>query len=148
MDRTLRLSPRPFIVFAILLGPLWAFTLISYLKAGRPHGELNNVLLWPMLYAVIMAAITSVRVTVRGDGILIKRWYFLTQKLNFVDITHSDVQILAEREWPMSISIHRAHNLAPVVLGLKVVRQEDATWFCSLPTLKPNVHLGLTKRRA
>ena len=64
MNRTLRMSSRPFIVFAILLGPLEILMLLAYLQTDRSQRGLGNVLLFPVLYAILMLALASVRVTV------------------------------------------------------------------------------------
>jgi hypothetical protein len=53
---------------------------------------------------------------------------------------------VAERDWSLSITIHLGRRHPAICLGLKVIRQEDAAWLCSLTQLKCVIHAGLMRR--
>jgi hypothetical protein len=146
VNRTLKPSARPFIVFAIILSPLSVFGVYDYFEHGRPFSYSLQVALLPVaLYVLFIALISSVRVSVSSDGITITRWYALKQFIPFAEVDHSDVQILAERSWPVQITIYSKHRRL-AQLGLKAVQQKDAAWLCSLAELKCVTHPGLTRR--
>jgi hypothetical protein len=117
----------------------------NYLMHGRRADLLQPALLFLGLYVAVMALISSVRITVSDAGITITRWYISKQFIPFSEVDHSDVQILAERDWPMQIRIHSKHRVL-AQLGLKVIQRVDAAWLCSLPQLKCITHPGLTRR--
>lgn len=143
MTRTLRLSARPFIVFGAMFGALAAFVLYVDLTSNRRTGLLHGLYMLAPMYGLLALSLSSVRVSVRDDGILIRRWFVSTQFISFSSINRSDVQYLAERNWPVSVAIH-LHDGSSVGLGMKVIRQEDAAWLCALPQMKSRVHPGLT----
>jgi hypothetical protein len=143
MTRALRLSARPFVVFGVIFGVLAAFVLYVDLTSNRHTGLLNSLYMLVPMYGVLVVSLSSVRVSVQNDGILIRRWFVATQFVPFSTIDHSDVQYLAERDWPVSVAIH-LENGTSVSLGMKVIRQTDAAWFCALPQLKSRIHRGLT----
>jgi hypothetical protein len=84
---------------------------------------------------------------VSDHGINIRSWYVLNKFIPFDEIQRSDIQILAERDWPLMISIYGKRETRPLArIRLKVLRKEDANWLCSLPQLKAVTHYGLTKK--
>jgi hypothetical protein len=145
MERSLRRSARPFIAFGVIFGGVWLFCLYNYVSHGFPSDLLAPLWLIAGFYALQMAVVTSVRVTVKNDGIVIQRWHVSNQFISFSDIERSEVQVLAEPNWPVSITI-RLRGGKSIGIGLKAIRQEDAMWLCSLPQLKSNLHPGRTKR--
>ena len=126
---------------------MWLLSLTSIDWSRHAPGNMAAVFLFPGLYAVIMTLIASQRVTVQDDRLILKRLYVVPKEVHFSDITHSDVQVLAERDWPVMLTIHTKQSQAPMVIGLKAIRREDAAWLCELPCLKPVLHPGLTKRK-
>jgi hypothetical protein len=145
VKRILKPSARPFIALGILFALASVPGFYSYFAHGRRPEALQAALLMPALYLVAMALISSVRVSVSDDGVTITRWYILKRFIPFTDVDHSDVQVLAERDWPIQIRIHSRHALL-AQLGLKTIQAEDAAWLCSLPQLKCVTHPGLTRR--
>lgn len=145
MKRTLKRSTRPFIALAIIPALLSALGFYNYFEHNQRLDLLQTAYLPLALYIVLMMLISSVRVSVSDDGITISRWYVLKQFIPFAEVDHSDVQILAERNWPVQITIHSRRALL-ARLGLKAMRQQDAAWLCSLPQLKCVTHPGLTRR--
>ena len=146
MNRTLRISSRPFIVFAIIFGSLTLLTLTDYIRGDFALNLLAPVFMFPCMYVALMGIICSTRVQVSNEGVIIVSWYFLRRYISFKDVDHSKVQILGEKDWPVSITIYGFHNKIPLAtVGLKAMRKEDAEWLCSLPSLKPVVHPGLTR---
>lgn len=143
MTRTLRLSVRPFVVFGVIFGAVAAFVLYVDMTSNRQTGLLDSLYMLVPMYGLLMLSLSSVRVSVRDDGILIRRWFVSTQFIPFLSINRSDVQYLAERNWPIRVAIH-LHDGSSIGLGMKVIRQEDAAWFCALSQLKTRIHPGLT----
>ncbi len=146
MNRTLRMSSRPFIALGIMFGVLSLFLLYGFLHTGRRAEGFQAAGIMVGSYVLIMALICAVRVRVSDDGILVRRFFVSTQTIQFDDISHSDVQFMAERNWPLAVTIHSRHRQPAIRLGLKAMRQEDAAWLCSLPQLKCVMHPGLTRR--
>ena len=57
--------------------------------------------------------------------------------MRFEDIDHSTKVILADKDWPVSLSIHRKESGSPSVLvRLKILRKADVDWLLSLADLK------------
>jgi DNA-binding LytR/AlgR family response regulator len=139
VNRALKPSSRPFIVFAVVYGLL---ALMGF-YVRRPDVVLTSF----GLYVVTMALIGSVRISVSDEDITIVRWYIFKKHVRFDDIDHSDVQYLAERDWPVMVTIHGKHRKGILTtIGLKVIRREDAAWLCSLEQLRTVVHPGLTSK--
>jgi hypothetical protein len=128
----------------VIFGSLSLFGFCSYLEHGRRPDLLQSALVPLALYVVLLALISSVGISVSDAGITITRWYVLKEFVPFSEVDHSDVQILAERDWPVQIKIHSKHVLLAQV-GLKTIRRADAAWLCSLPQLKCAIHPGLTR---
>jgi hypothetical protein len=92
--------------------------------------------------------VTAQRVTVSPEGISIEIWFVLKRFIPFGDIDHSDVQILAEPDWPVMLSIFKAGHSKPMeTIRLKAIRKEDAAWLCSLPQIRAVIHPGMAKKR-
>jgi len=132
-------------VFGVIFGGVLLLGLYNYVKFHFRSDLLAPVLLSILLYPAFMATLEYLRISVGDDGIVIKRWFASDQYIPFSSIEHSDVQILAERDWPLKITIH-THDGSSIGLGMKTIRQEDAMWFCSLHQLKCRTHPGLTRR--
>ena len=146
MRRTLRLSPRPFVVFALLLGPVEIWMLWSLAKMHFRTDMIIPSLLPIAVYAMILSFIASVRVTVDDDGIAVSQFYFLRSRFRWQEVAYSDVQLLAEKNHPWFMSIHPVdENERVVSLSLKPFRAEDVKWLCSIPELKARVFTGFTK---
>lgn len=137
MQRTLKASTRPAIALGIMFGSLSALCVSLYFaRDSHDLTQLEPAGIFVGIYALTMALIYSVRVSVSDKGLMIRRWYVTTQEIPFSEIAHSDAKYLGERDWPVSLTIHRNDHLAAVTLGMKSVRKEDASWLCSLPQLK------------
>jgi hypothetical protein len=145
LNRTLKRSGRPFVVFAVMLGLVSLLGFYNYFTHGRRTDLLEAALLPMGMYVVLAIVISSVSVTVSDTGITVRRWLVSRQFIPFTDIDHSEVQYLAERDWPVWIKIHGRHRLL-VQLGLKGIQRADAEWLCALPELKCRVSPGLTRR--
>ncbi|SRR6266403_2959724 len=146
MNRRLRFSPRPFIVFTAIFGSVTLLAFMSYLRHDRRPDLLEAVLIPPVFYALLLLMFCSIRVTVSDLGINIRKLYVVNNFIRFDDIRQSNIQILAERSWPLMVTIYGSDTTKPLArIGLKAIRQEDANWLCSLPQLKAITHRGLTK---
>jgi hypothetical protein len=143
MTRLLRLSARPFIVFGVIFGAVAALVIYTEVTSDRDTGILEALYFLAPIYGFLVITLTSVRVSVHDAGITIRRWYVSIQNIPFSSIERSDVQYLAERNWPVRVTI-RLQDGTSVGLGMKIIRQEDAAWFCSWPQLKCRKHPGLT----
>ena len=145
MNRTLKVSSRPFVALGIMCGSICG--LFVYGSLRNPQSNLLQAAASvAALYVLIMVSLFRFRVTVTDESIVIRRLLIFVQRVRFADIDHSDVQFLGERDWPLSITIHSGHRQPVISLGLKVIRQKDAIWLCSLPQLKCVTHAGLTRR--
>src|SRR5215471_10688125 len=110
MNRTLKRSIRPFVVFAVLFGAVSLLGFYNYFTHDRRSDLLQAALLPLGLYVALLAAISSVSISVSDTGLTITRWYVSKEFIPFSLVHHSDVQILAEADWPVRISIHSAHG--------------------------------------
>jgi len=147
MNRTLHASRRPLIALGVFYAPLSVLGLYAYVQSNFRPDRLAVAVLFPILYAATMAIIYSTRVRVSDTGITITTWYVMNRFIPFSEISHSSVQILAERDWPVSMSIFGENRHIPLGrISLKAIRKEDAAWLCSLPQVRPVIHPGLTKR--
>ena len=146
MNRRLRFSPRPFIVFTAIFGSVTLLAFMSYLRHDRRPDLLEAVLIPPVFSALLLLMFCSIRVTVSDLGINIRKLYVVNNFIRFDDIRQSNIQILAERSWPLMVTIYGSDTTKPLArIGLKAIRQEDANWLCSLPQLKAITRRGLTK---
>jgi hypothetical protein len=110
---------------------------MSYLRHDRRPDLLSAVLIAPMFYVLLLLIMCSIRVTVSDLGINIRKWYVINNFVRFDDIGRSNIQLLAERSWPLMVTIYGRDTTKPLTrIGLKAIRQEDANWLCSLPQLK------------
>jgi hypothetical protein len=129
----------------VLFGSLSLVGFYNYLAHERRQDVLESALLPLARSVILLAFISSVSISVSDDGITITRWYVSKHFLPFSEVDYSDVQILAERDWPIQIKIHSKHRVL-AQLGLKGIQREDAAWLCSLPQLQCIIHPGLTRR--
>jgi len=148
MNRSLRVSPRPFVGLAIVLSPvvlIWLFVLVR--KGFRSEDLLAGVLLF-LLYSAVMTAICSIRVSVSQEGITVRSYFVLRRFIPFAAIDHSEVQILAERDHPVCIDVCYRDGEKDRRLGmsLKAYRKDDVAWFCALPEIRAHIHPGFTKK--
>src|SRR5258706_14736460 len=123
MSRMLRFSPRPFIVFTVIFGSITLLVFVSYLRDERRTDFLSAVLMLTTVYAAILLILCSIRVTVSALGISVRKWYVMNNFIPFADIRRSDIQLLAERSWPLMVTIYGANTEKPLArIGLKAIR--------------------------
>ncbi len=146
MPRSLKVSRRPFIAFAIVLSPLVVIFGVVLVEKGFRSDLIVPALLPFVLYAVILTSICSKRVVVSAEGIEITSYFVCRRFIPFSEIQRSAVQILAEREHPIFIAVF-THSSGPpaAVINLKPFRREDVAWLCALPELKATMFPGLTQ---
>ena len=146
MNRSLRYSARPFIIFGLLIGPVAIWVLVNYYRLGMRSDHLSAFFVLMAVYVAICALVTAQRVTVSPEGVSIKIWFVRKRFIPFREIDHSDVQILTESDWPVMLSIFRAGHSKPMEsIRLKAIRKDDAAWLCSLPQIRAVIHPGLTR---
>ena len=137
MKRTLRLAPRPFIAFALVLSPLFAILLWIWVTNGFRAQDLFLVIPFLLIYAGFSAVIASTRVSVNQDGLTVSSMMVFKNTVRFAEIDHCDLQILAERDHPIAAFVYRTGEDTPVLtVRLKPYRKEDVQWLISLPELK------------
>jgi hypothetical protein len=148
MNRRLRVSRRPFVVFAIVLSPVVLIWLLVLVKKGFRSDLILPAILPFLLYAAIMMLICSRRVTVSRDGITVCSYFVLKSFIPFAAIDHSAVQIFAERDHPAWVTVYYMHGKKRrrLSMSLKPYRKEDVAWLCALPEIKAETHAGFTKR--
>lgn len=145
MPRSLRFSPRPFIAIGIVLSPLVIIWGIVLVQKGFRSDLIFPALLPFLLYGAIMATICSRRVVINEEGITVISYFIRRIFIPFSEIQGSEIQILAERGHPLSLSIYLKEESSPAAtLNLKPFLQEDVAWLCSLPELKIHTFSGLT----
>lgn len=146
MSRSLKVSRRPFIAIAVVLSPLVVIFSVLLVQKGFRSDLIFPSLLPFILYAAIMTAICSQRVVVDEEGIAITSFFVFRRFISFAEVQRSEVQILAERDHPISIAIYTKKSGAPAMtISLKPFRQEDVAWLCALPKLRTNTYAGFKK---
>lgn len=148
MNRSLRITRRPFIAFGIVLSPVVLICLFNYVRSGYRSDLLVPVVLTFGLYAVVMLTICSTRVSVADDGIMVSSYFLFSRFVPFAAIDYSVVQILAERDHPAFLVVHYRDDekQRTLSLRLKPYHKDDVAWFCALPQMKAETHAGFTKR--
>jgi hypothetical protein len=137
MNRSLQASRRPFIAFTVVLSPVVLIWLFVCVQKGFRRDLLQAGLLLLVLYLVILVAAYSQHVSVSEHGLDIVCLCVSRRFIPFEQIDHSNVQVLLERDWPVSLTIYGNRQRTPLArIGLKAIRKEDAAWLCSLPEIK------------
>jgi hypothetical protein len=144
MSRSLRISPRPFIAFAVVLSPIVVIWMLVLWKNGFRSDLILPGLLPFLLYGVVMTVICSRMVSVDGDSVTVTSFFVRKQSVPFSEIERSDLQYLGERDFPISIRIH-AQGGRSIMVRLKPFEKVDVAWFCALPHLKAVAHRGFTR---
>jgi len=149
VSRSLRITPRPFLALGIVLSPVALLGMVGVVRGGF-RSDLLLMAISPFgLYAAVMLAICSTRITVIDDGINVSSYFVFARFIPFGAIDHSDVQIVAERDHPALVTIHYrdGKSVRRLSLSLKSYRREDVAWLCALPEMRARTHPGFTKRR-
>ena len=147
MNRSLRIARRPFVAFAVVLSPLVLLGLVSLIRTGFRSDLVLATMIPFVLYAAVMLAICSTRVTVVNDGINVSAYFLFNRFIPFAAIEHSEVQILAERDHPAFLTVHyrEGERQRKLSLSLKPYDRDDVAWFCALPEMRGRTHPGFTK---
>jgi hypothetical protein len=144
--RTLKLSRRPFRVFALALSPLLILAAALFAQRGPQSAVLFLALTPVILYATIIIIVFSQRITIRADSIETLTLFRIRRFIHFAHITRTEIQTHATPTRPVCAHIHTTNPGEPVItLSLKAIAPEDAAWFCALPALKA---AGLRNRGA
>jgi len=144
-SRILTAGRRPYIVFTIMLVPFillglsLGFTSGKWVEAAKAAGSML------FLYAAVCLYLSRLRLEVTPDT-LVYRAGFTTRTIHLTDIRYSTVEVLAEPDHPVSVSVYgvRPSPASPRAPGstrlleirLKVFPQPDVQWLLSLPALK------------
>ena len=136
MQRTLRVSPRPFVIIATILLPFvavvgYACFLREWVFAAKTLGCL-------VVVAVFLASqLYFLFVRVDEEKIAIHGWLGEKARVYFRDITCTRTNVLIEQDYPVSIDIFCADSDSPaMVIMSKTLRQSDVAWLLSLPALR------------
>ncbi|MBI2512075.1 MAG: hypothetical protein HYV96_08850 [Opitutae bacterium] len=140
MDRTLKLSGRPFIALTIIASP-------ALLAAG--YGVSRNLLDHHWSEAAEIAAIGGIfcafaisqlwftEIHVTDEKIALHGWFGEKQSVLFRDITFSKVNMMFEKDWPLSIEVFGRDQRRPVlIIRTKLLKRADIAWLVSLAALK------------
>jgi hypothetical protein len=145
MNRILKPTKRPLIAFGIVISPVFAIGLLAFVNSGFKLDALPLAVGPVLLYGLFSVAIMGSSLEIFGDEIVQRRFFVFSQRIRFSNITRSEIQFLAERDHPISISVYKSGSQVPALnSSLKLYRKEDVAWLCELPELKVEEFVGFT----
>ena len=144
MNRSLKLSRRPFIALGIVFGIVELCVFYGYIQSGFRPDFLLRLTFPILLYIAVMISICGTRIHVSSTGISVTTLFVSKRFISFGEIDHSTVQVLVEPDHPIWISIYGINRKKLIKFGLKSFDPKDVSWFCSLPEMKVTFHPGLT----
>jgi hypothetical protein len=131
--KTIRPGPRPFVVFGIISLVICGFVLSASLKNGDWHD-----IIWALLFpALCFAPFAFSTLEYDQTEIRLKNYGIVWKRARFEDIGLSRAQTLAEKDWPLSITIFgKEDDRVLMTVRLKIWSKSDVTWLLARPELK------------
>jgi hypothetical protein len=116
----------------ILLLPLYlGITTGKWSDSGKMAGSII------VLAAIVLGSIALVRVEVDEDEIRLRKYGVIHRRVRFDTIGHTYTSALAEKDWPVSLTIVGQDGRKELMsIKLKVFGKEDVAWLLALPKLK------------
>ncbi len=135
--KTLRPGPRPFVA----LGAIFGLMLLAPVYIGVGTGkwtDAGKIAAFVLAVALMVIGPTaSLRVEVDGGEIRLKKYGIIRKRVSFTEIGFSIATVLAERDWPLSLTIVGKDQESELMsINLKVLRKKDVAWLLALPELK------------
>ncbi len=131
--KTLRPGPRPFYALGGMSALLLLFLAFVSLKTGDWRLAVYG-LLFPML---VLTPIAFVRVEVDATEIRLRNFGVVWRRARFEDIGRSFPNVLAEEDWPVSLTIiGKDGQTVLMTVRTKILRREDVGWLLTRPELK------------
>jgi hypothetical protein len=131
--KTLRPGPRPFYA----LGGMSALLLLFLVFGSFTTGDWKLAgygLLFPVL---VLAPLALIRVEVDTTEIRLRNLGVVWKRARFEDIGRSFANVLAEEDWPVSLTIiGKDGQTVLMTVRTKMLRKEDVGWLLARPELK------------
>ena len=135
--KTLRPGPRPFIALGTMFSLMLLAALYLGISSGKwaDSGKLAGFVL--VLAVVALGPIAFMRIEVDEGEIRLKKFGFIRKRARFGEIGRSFATVLAEKDWPLSLTIVRKDGMSELMsINLKNLRKKDVSWLLALPELK------------
>ena len=135
--RIIRVGPRPFVAFSIML----ILLLLLPLFVGNRTHDWANAAEFAALFIGIVAVMCVVaarnKLVVTDEGIAYRFGIGPIRAIKFQDIAASIPGVPAEPEWPITLAIYDKVSEYPALwVPLKPWRHEDVSWLLSIRGLK------------
>ncbi len=131
--KTLRPGPRPFYA----LGTMSVLLLLFLVFAGFKTGDWRPAGYGLLLPALLLGPIAFVRVEVDATEIRLRNFGVVRKRARFEDIGRSFPNVLAEKDWPVSLTIiGKDGETVLLTVRTKILRKEDVAWLLARPELK------------
>jgi hypothetical protein len=146
--RIIKVGPRPFIAFSIMLVLLLVLPLVIGIRTHNWATATQFAAVFIGLVAVMCLIVARNKLVVTDEGIAYRFGIGPIRAVNFRDIAASVPVVLAEPDWPITLAIYDNVSEWPALwVPLKPWRHEDVTWLLSIPELKIQAPTrGLTKQ--
>ncbi len=113
------------------------FVFLLLLWASFRNGDWKVMPYALFLPAILFTPIAFVRVEVDEAEIRLKNFGFVQKRSIFEDIGRSFVSVLAEKDWPASLTIvGKSGREKLMTVRTKLLRKEDVDWLLARPELK------------
>jgi hypothetical protein len=135
--KILKPGPRLFIALSIIFGLLLLLPLYLGLASGKwiDSAKMGGSII--ALSVIVLGPIALVRVEVDEHEIRLRKYGVFKKRARFDLISHTYANVLAEKEWPLSLTIiGKDGNKEMMTINLKVLRKEDVSWLLSFTKLK------------
>jgi hypothetical protein len=135
--RTLKPGPRPFLAMGTICALLGLFPLSVGIHTGKwvEAGKMAGAFL--ILPAILFGPFVSTRIEVDDTEIRLRNFGLVARRARFDEIEFSIPRILAEKDWPISLTIFGGDDQRErMVINMKILRKEDVAWLLALPQLK------------
>ena len=146
--RILKVGPRPFIAFSIMLVLLLILPLFIGIRTQRWGDAGQFAALFIGIVGMMCLIAARNKLVVTDEGIAYRFGIGAIRAIKFEDISASIPVVLAEPDWPITLAVYDTVNEYPALwVSLKPWRHEDVMWLLTIPELKVQPPTrGLTRR--
>jgi len=135
--RTLKPGPRPFVAMGTMCSVLCLLPLAVGIHTGKwiDAGKMAGAFL--ILPVIMFGPIVGIRIEIDDTEIRLRNFGGVKQRARFDDIDFSIPKVLAEKDWPVSLTIVGGDDQREMmVINMKLLKKEDVAWLLALPPLK------------
>lgn len=134
--KILKPGPRPFWVLGTICVLIFFVPLSVGFKSGNWREAVKGAAFTLILPVIVLGPIAFARVEVDTHEIRVRNFGFVRKRARFDEISQSFVSVLAEKEWPVSVTLLAKDGESELMtLGLKMLRKPDVDWLLALPQL-------------